>query len=74
MMRDIGLTILLLTMCAVVVRKTSWKDRNHPILRGVIAQHQEIFFFTKIMIFLKSIFHGCCGETTPPSVAQLDNS
>ncbi len=43
----------LTTMCAVVVSKTSFKDRNHPILRGVIAPHQEFFFFfAKIMIFL----------------------
>ena len=39
-------------MCAVVVSKTSCKDRNHPILRGVIAPHQDFFFFAKIMIFL----------------------
>jgi hypothetical protein len=38
-------------MCAVVVSKTSCKDRNHRILRGVIAPHQ-VFFFAKIMIFL----------------------
>jgi hypothetical protein len=31
-------------MCAVVVSKTSCKDRNHPILRGVIAPYQEFFF------------------------------
>ena len=34
-------------MCAVVVSKTSCKDRNHRILRGVIAPHQEFFFFCK---------------------------
>jgi hypothetical protein len=39
-------------MCAVVVSKTSCNDRNHPILRGVIAPHQDFFFFAKIMIFL----------------------
>ena len=39
-------------MCAVVVSQTSCKDRNHPILRGVIAPHQDFFFFAKIMIFL----------------------
>jgi hypothetical protein len=38
-------------MCAVVVSKTSCKDRNHPILRGVIVPHY-FFFFAKIMIFL----------------------
>jgi hypothetical protein len=32
-------------MCAVVVSKTSCNDRNHPILRGVIAPHQFFFFF-----------------------------
>ena len=32
-------------MCAVVVSKTSCNDRNHPILRGVIAPHQDFFFF-----------------------------
>jgi hypothetical protein len=32
-------------MCAVVVSKTSFKDRNHRILRGVI--HTKIFFFCK---------------------------
>jgi hypothetical protein len=44
-----------LAMSAVVVSKTSCKDRDHPILRGVIAPHQEFFFIfyvTKIMIFL----------------------
>jgi hypothetical protein len=39
-------------MCAVVVSKTSCKDRNHRILRGVIAPHQDFFFFAKIMILL----------------------
>ena len=40
-------------MCAVVVSKTSCKDRNHRILRGVIAPHQDFFFVcAKIMIFL----------------------
>jgi hypothetical protein len=43
--------ILDLAMCAVVVSKTSWKDRNHRILRGVIAP-QRFFFFEKIMNFL----------------------
>jgi hypothetical protein len=33
-------------MCAVVVSKTSCNDRNHPILRGVIAPH-HFFFFAK---------------------------
>jgi hypothetical protein len=28
-----------------VVRKTSCKDRNHRILRGVIAPHQDFFIF-----------------------------
>ncbi len=32
-------------MCAVVVSKTSCKDRNHRILPGVIAPHQVFFFF-----------------------------
>ena len=32
-------------MCVVVVNQTSSKDRNHPILRGVIAQQQ--FFLKK---------------------------
>jgi hypothetical protein len=32
-------------MCAVVVSKTSCNDRNHRILRGVIAPHQDFFFF-----------------------------
>ena len=32
-------------MCAVVVSKTSCKDRNHRILLGVIAPHQDFFFF-----------------------------
>ena len=41
-----------MAMCAVVVSKTSCNDRNHPILRGVIAPHQDFFFFAKIMIFL----------------------
>jgi hypothetical protein len=36
-----------LAMCAVVVSKTSCKDRNHRILRGVIAPHQDFFFFCK---------------------------
>jgi hypothetical protein len=27
-------------MCSVVVSQTSCNDRNHPILRGVIAPHQ----------------------------------
>ena len=31
-------------MCAVVVSKTSCKDRNHRILRGVITPHQDFFF------------------------------
>jgi hypothetical protein len=31
-------------MCAVVVSKTSCKDKNHRILRGVIAPHQDFFF------------------------------
>jgi hypothetical protein len=39
-------------MCAVVVSKTSCKDRNHRILLGVIAPHQDFFFFAKIMNFL----------------------
>jgi hypothetical protein len=39
-------------MCAVVVSKTSCKDGNHRILRGVIAPHPVFFFFAKIMIFL----------------------
>ncbi len=39
-------------MCAVVVSQTSCNDRNHPILRGVIAPHQDFFFFAKIMILL----------------------
>ena len=39
-------------MCAVVVSKTSCKDRNHRILRGVITPHQDFFFFAKIMNFL----------------------
>ena len=30
-------------MCAVVVSKTSCKDRNHRILRGVITPHQDFF-------------------------------
>ena len=30
--------------CVVVVSKTSCKDRNHRILRGVIAPHQDFFF------------------------------
>jgi hypothetical protein len=34
-----------LAMCAVVVSKTSCKDRNHPILRG--SSHHTIFFFCK---------------------------
>jgi hypothetical protein len=34
------------------VMKQSPEDRNHPILRGVIAPHQEFLFFVKIMIFL----------------------
>ena len=34
-------------MCAVVVSKTSCKDRNHRILRGVIAPHQDFFFLQK---------------------------
>jgi hypothetical protein len=38
---------LLGAMCAVVVSQTSCKDRNHPILRGVIAPHQDFFFFCK---------------------------
>ncbi len=37
--------ILLWAMCAVVVSQTSCKDRNHPILRGVIGPHQDFFFF-----------------------------
>jgi hypothetical protein len=45
-------TIPVEAMCAVVVNKTSCKDRNHPILRGVIVPHQEFFFLAKIMIFL----------------------
>jgi hypothetical protein len=32
-------------MCAVVVSKTSCNDRNHPMLRGVIAPHQDFFLF-----------------------------
>ena len=32
-------------MCAVVVGQTSCNDRNHPILRGVIAPHKDFFFF-----------------------------
>jgi hypothetical protein len=40
-------------MCAVVVSQTSCNDRNHPILRGVIAPHQDFFFFfAKITILL----------------------
>jgi hypothetical protein len=31
-------------MCAVVVSKTSCKDRNHRILLGVIAPHKDFFF------------------------------
>ncbi len=44
-------------MCVVLVSKTSCKDRNHPVLRRVIAPQQE-FFFEKIMFFLNfsSIF------------------
>jgi hypothetical protein len=34
-------------MCAVVVSQTSCNDRNHPILRGVIAPHQDFFFLQK---------------------------
>jgi hypothetical protein len=34
-------------MCVVVVNQTSCKDRNHPILRGVIAPHQDFFFLQK---------------------------
>ena len=37
----------LLAMCAVVVSKTSCKDRNHRILRGVIAPHQDFFCVQK---------------------------
>ncbi len=33
------------TMCTVVVSKTSCKHRNHPILRKVVAPHQDFFFF-----------------------------
>jgi hypothetical protein len=36
-----------MAMCAVVVSKTSCNDRNHPILRGVIAPHQDFFFLQK---------------------------
>ncbi len=43
--------VLQVAMRAVVVSKTSCKDRNHPILRGFIAPHR-FFFFAKIMIFL----------------------
>ncbi len=45
-------------MCAVVVSQTSCNDRNHPILRGVIATYQDFFFFAKITILLdfESIF------------------
>jgi hypothetical protein len=35
------------TMCAVVVNKTSCKDRNHRILLGVITPHQDFFFFLR---------------------------
>jgi hypothetical protein len=35
-------------MCAVVVSKTFCKDRNHRILRGVIAPHQDFFFLQKL--------------------------
>jgi hypothetical protein len=34
-------------ICAVVVSKTSCKDGNHHILRGVIAPPQEFFFFNE---------------------------
>jgi len=34
-------------MVTVVVSQTSFKYRNHPILRGVIVPHQDFFFSQK---------------------------
>ena len=46
-------------MCAVVVSKTSCKDRNHPILRGVITPHQEFFLknhdFSRFLINFSTV-------------------
>jgi hypothetical protein len=47
---DRGYGEIVRSMCVVVVSKTSCKDINQPILRGVITPHH--FFFSKIMIFL----------------------
>ncbi len=48
-------------MCTVVVSKTSCKDRNHPILRGVIVPH-HFFFVQKSWFFsiFNQFLHGCC--------------
>jgi hypothetical protein len=62
-------------MCAVVVSKTSWKHRNHPILRGVITPHH--FFFLKTLWFFSifnQFFHGCCGETYTRGRPEVPNS
>jgi len=69
-------TFRMWTMCAVVVSQTSFNDRNHPILRGVITPHQDFFFKTKIMIFLdfNQIFHGCCGATYARGRPEAPNS
>ncbi len=63
-------------MCAVVVSKTSCKDRNHRILRGVIAPHQDYFFLQKSWFFsiFNQFFHGCCGETYASGRPEAPNS
>jgi len=57
-------------MCVVVVRKTSYKHGNHPILRGGgSSHHTKRFFLHKKIIFhdfssiFNRFFHGFCGET-----------
>ena len=42
-----------MAMCAVVVRKTSCKDRNHRILLGVITPHQD--FLNKLLPRMRGV-------------------
>ena len=56
-------------MCAVVVSKTSCKDRNHRS-----SHHTKIFFFCKNHDFSRQFFQGCCGENPPGPGPARDRS
>ncbi len=61
-------------MCTVVVRKTSCKDRNHPILRGVITPHQDFLQKSWFFSIFNQFFYGCCGETYARGRPETPNS